>query len=118
MSAGSRVAEERLALGMSQQELASRVTKLGYKISQTGIDKIEKRDTQRPKCLKELASALNVSEQWLLSGQGPKQIVHSDQLSTLTKDIRQLSVTEQNEVLAQFRALLDVALRKERKNIK
>lgn len=73
MGAGTRVASEREALGWSQQKLATAVTRLGYKISQTGIDKIEKRDTLRPKCLKELSIALNVNEDWLLKGREPKE---------------------------------------------
>lgn len=73
MAAGARVASEREALGYSQQKLATMVTRLGYKITQTGIDKIEKRDAQRPKCAKELAIALNVSEDWLVKGREPKE---------------------------------------------
>lgn len=118
MATGTRVAEERVRQGLSQQELATKVTKLGYKISQTGIDKIEKRDTERPKCLKELAAALGVSEQWLLSGTGNKQPSADAEVQEIVKEIRQLSVAEQESVLAQFRALLGVALAKDRNKIK
>jgi transcriptional regulator with XRE-family HTH domain len=117
MAVGSRVAEERQIQGITQQELASRVTKLGYKISQTGIDKIEKRNTQRPKCLKELAIALKVTEGWLLTGQQPKHPTPTKQSEQLLKEVKLLSPEDQETVLAQFRALLDVALRKERKKI-
>lgn len=78
MNAGSRVAQVRLELDMSQRGLAEAVTRLGYKISQTGIDKIEKRDTARPKCVKELAIALKVTERWLLSGRAPKALPQKD----------------------------------------
>lgn len=72
MNAGYRVAQERGALGLGQRELAEKVTRLGYPISQTGIDKIEKRDTKRPKCVSELSRALNVTDRWLLTGREPK----------------------------------------------
>ena len=118
MAAGNRVAEERGNLNLSQQELADRVSHLGYKISQTGIDKIEKRDTARPKCLKELALALNVTEEWLLSGHLPKHPTVDKQINELAKDARFLSPDEQSVLMAQFRSLLDIALKKDRKTIK
>lgn len=72
MNLGGRVEAERLARKWSQEELAGRVRRLGGDISQTGIDKIEKRDAKRPRCLPELAAALDVSESWLLTGEGGK----------------------------------------------
>ena len=112
MAVGSRVAEERIIQGITQQELADRVTRLGYKISQTGIDKIEKRNTKRPKCLKELSIALKVTENWLLTGNQPKHPTTENSTDELIKEVRQLAPEAQESVLAQFRALLDVALRK------
>ena len=72
MNLGSRVFAERTAQKQSQQWLADRVTRLGYKISQSGIDRIEKRDSERPRCMPELAKALGVNEPWLLTGKGAK----------------------------------------------
>jgi len=118
MAAGYRVAQERDNLKLSQQELADRVTRLGYKISQTGIDKIEKRDTIRPKCLKELAIALNVTQEWLLTGQEPKTAVPDQDFDDIRKDARRLSPDEQETLLTQFRSLLDIALKKERRTIR
>lgn len=118
MAAGLRVAEEREHLGFSQQELADRVSRLGYKISQTGIDKIEKRDTQRPKCLKELAAALGVTQEWLLNGADPKHPGSDLQMDEIKRDLRQLSDEEQEILFAQFRSLLDIARRKDLKRIK
>lgn len=118
MAAGSRIAEERAQLGLSQQELADRVSRLGYKITQTGIDKIEKRDTARPKCLKELAIALNVTQEWLLTGHEPKHALTDSDFDNLRKDARMLSPAEQETLLTQFRSLLDIALKKERKTIR
>jgi transcriptional regulator with XRE-family HTH domain len=118
MAAGFRVAEERSRLDLSQQQLADRVTRLGYKITQTGIDKIEKRDTARPKCLKELALALNVTQEWLLTGQEPKHIVSDQEFEELRKDARLLPPDEQETLIAQFRSLLHIALKKDRRTLR
>lgn len=72
MKAGMRIAEERQARGLSQQALADKVTRLGYKITQSGIDRIEKRDSERPRGLPEIARALELVEHWLRTGKGPK----------------------------------------------
>jgi len=118
MATGARVAEERARLDLSQQQLADRVTRLGYKITQTGINKIEKRDTDRPKCLKELAIALNVTQEWLLTGQEPRHATPDADFEELRKDARKLSPSEQETLMAQFRSLLDIALKKERKTLR
>lgn len=73
MGTGSRIERRRAELGLSQEEVAQRVRRLGGEIHQTGIDKIEKRDTQRPRFLKEIAIALEVNEDWLLSGREPME---------------------------------------------
>lgn len=77
MGTGSRIERRRSELGLSQEEVAQRVRRLGGEIHQTGIDKIEKRDTQRPRFLKEIAIALGVHEEWLLSGREPMERVTS-----------------------------------------
>jgi phage repressor protein C with HTH and peptisase S24 domain len=46
---------------------------MGQRIHQTAIDKIEKRDSERPRALPEIAKALGVSESWLRTGKGPKE---------------------------------------------
>lgn len=56
MSAGTRIEAERTAQGLSQEQLAARVRDHGGKISQTGIDKIEKRGSTRPRALPEIAN--------------------------------------------------------------
>lgn len=72
MRAGDRIAQERIAQGLTQDQLASMVKRLGGSISQTGIDKMEKRGSERPRFLAEIAQALNVTEEWLLFGREPK----------------------------------------------
>lgn len=118
MGAGSRIADERERQGMTQADLAAQVSRLGYKITQQGIDKIEKRDTQRPKCLKELAIALKVTEEWLLTGIEPRDKAHDFRLTELSADIRKLQADEQETLYAQFRSLLDIAIRKDLKKLK
>lgn len=55
-----------------QKDLAEAVKRAGFPITQQGIDRIEKRNTARPRCLPELAKALDVSEHWLLTGRGER----------------------------------------------
>ncbi len=118
MGAGARVADERERQGMTQAELAARVSRLGYKITQQGIDKIEKRDTQRPKCLKELAIALKVAEEWLVTGIEPRDKAPDFRLTEMNADIQKLGADEQETLYAQFRSLLDIAMRKDLKKLK
>ena len=61
MGFGDTIRAARETKGWSQRELAEAVTALGYKITQTGIDKIEKRNTARPKCYPELVEVLGLS---------------------------------------------------------
>jgi transcriptional regulator with XRE-family HTH domain len=62
---GKRVAERRIALGLSQTDLA---TAAGMK--QQGVASIEKGDVERPRKLKEIAETLGVSEDYLLYAKG------------------------------------------------
>lgn len=58
---GNIIKNARIAKGWSQRELAEAVTALGYKVSQQGIDQIEKGNSLRPKCLPELQQALGLA---------------------------------------------------------
>ena len=58
---GERVKAERRAKGWSQAELARRVTKAGYSITQGGIAQIERRGETEPKSIVQLAQALGLS---------------------------------------------------------
>lgn len=69
---GDRVREERRARGWSQMELARRVTRAGYPITQGGIAQIERRGETEPKSIVQLAQALGVSVTWLQSVRGEK----------------------------------------------
>lgn len=69
---GERVKAERRAKGWSQAELARRVTRAGYSITQGGIAQIERRGETEPKSIVQLATALGVSVHWLQSSRGDK----------------------------------------------
>ena len=69
---GERVKAERRAKGWSQAELARRVTKAGYQITQGGIAQIERRGETEPKSIVQLAQALGVSVTWLQSTRGDR----------------------------------------------
>jgi phage repressor protein C with HTH and peptisase S24 domain len=82
---GERVKEERRAKGWSQAELARRVTKAGYSITQGGIAQIERRGDTEPKSIVQLAQALGLSVNWLQSTRGERTagVIDDDQLSML-----------------------------------
>jgi phage repressor protein C with HTH and peptisase S24 domain len=69
---GERVKTERKAKGWSQAELARRVTRAGYSITQGGIAQIERRGDTEPKSIVQLAQALGLSVNWLQSTRGDK----------------------------------------------
>lgn len=66
---GLRVVARRQDLGLSQTQLAERV---GMK--QQGIVSIEGGGVKRPRLIKEIASVLQTSQDWLLFGTGPEVI--------------------------------------------
>jgi phage repressor protein C with HTH and peptisase S24 domain len=69
---GERVKAERRAKGWTQVELAQRVTRAGYRITQGGIAQIERRGETEPKSIVQLAQALGVSVNWLQTDRGDK----------------------------------------------
>ena len=69
---GERVKAEREAKGWSQAELARRVTRAGYAITQGGIAQIERRGNTEPKSIVQLAQALGLSVTWLQTNRGEK----------------------------------------------
>ena len=73
---GERVKAEREAKGWSQAELARRVTRAGYSITQGGIAQIERRGDTEPKSIVQLAQALQLSVTWLQSNRGDR-LVHT-----------------------------------------
>lgn len=78
---------------MTQAQLAIRVTLHGFKISQQGIAQIERRGNTRPKCLVELAAALELTPEWLKSGKGVKYSGREPLPKPNTKDLATTIVT-------------------------
>lgn len=106
MKAGFRIAQEREAQGLSQETLATRVKRLGGNISQTGIDKFEKRDGARPRYIKEIAMALGVSEDWILSGKLPKERNLAPDLQALLAEMINTDPDDQARMMIVLQAQL------------
>ena len=70
---GDRVTAQRKAKGWTQAELASRVTRAGFRISQGGIAQIERRGNTEPKSIVHLAHVLELQPSWLQTGKGVKE---------------------------------------------
>jgi phage repressor protein C with HTH and peptisase S24 domain len=66
---GPRIAGLRAERGISQAELAEAV-----EMTQQGVQSIEAGGVKRPGKLKEIASALQTTEEWLLHQKGPKSL--------------------------------------------
>ncbi len=88
---GERVKTEREAKGWSQAELARRVTRAGYSITQGGIAQIERRGETEPKSIVQLAQALGLSVTWLQSNRGDKS---RGVIPSPDEDDAQLALTE------------------------
>ncbi len=67
---GKRIKAEREAQGLTQQQLADQVKGL----DQSSLQKIEQRDSSSSKHAPGIARALNININWLLTGEGNKQI--------------------------------------------
>lgn len=65
---GRRVKMRRAKLGLSQEDLAKHV-----RMTQQGIDSIEQGRVKRPRLLREIASVLSTSEDWLLWRKGAEE---------------------------------------------
>src|SRR5258707_9159470 len=89
---GERVKTERETRGWSQAELARRVTRAGYSITQGGIAQIERRGETEPKSIVQLAEALGLSVTWLQSNRGeralPLERAGEDQLELPVRSLR------------------------------
>ena len=83
---GERVKTERETRGWSQAELARRVTRAGYSITQGGIAQIERRGDTEPKSIVQLAEALGLSVNWLQTNRGEKSRA-SDRESSAQLDL-------------------------------
>lgn len=73
---GARIAARRKERELSQEQLAALL-----EMSQQGIEKIENGHVKRPRLLREIALALWTSQDWLLFGEGEKEVVPDDEMS-------------------------------------
>src|SRR5262245_58637974 len=84
---GERVKAEREAKGWSQAELARRVTRAGYSITQGGIAQIERRGDTEPKSIVQRARGLGTPVHWLQTNRGdktagaPPAVIDGEQMS-------------------------------------
>lgn len=109
VKAGNRIAQERIDQGLSQEALAEKVRRLGGEITQGGIDKLEKRDSARPRFAKEIATALGVSEDWLIYGKMPKKRGVQTDLQKAVAEALTFDEAEQQMILATLQTMIDVA---------
>jgi transcriptional regulator with XRE-family HTH domain len=75
MTLADRVRKQREAKGWSQADLAAAVNKLGGKLSQQNAANIEAGIVKNPKCIVQLATALEVSPVFLQTGKGHKEMI-------------------------------------------
>jgi len=106
MSIGSRIKEARTALGWSQVKLAEEAG-----VTQSAIGNIESGTRQRPRELVSIARALQVSPEWLETGEAPRASP-----SSLNADAGP-SVRTLVEYLAQIAAQQRPTLRKNLANL-
>lgn len=72
MALGKRVKQVREALGIKQGELGEMIGR-----SQSYIQSLEARDSQKTGPSKRLAEALGVTHEWLITGEGQKEVTGS-----------------------------------------
>lgn len=74
---GERIEAERRARGWSQQQLVDKVRAAGGSISQSGLDKLEKRGSNKSNASTHIARALGVNHDWLITGKGTREALRS-----------------------------------------
>ena len=108
---GERIEQERVRLGWSQQQLADRVRDAGGKITQSGIDRLEKRGSSKSASSVYIAKALGVNHDWLTSGKGAR-----DTLRSIDRKMELLSPDDFDDLYEDFEAIIDSRL--ERRGIR
>jgi SOS-response transcriptional repressor LexA len=80
---GRRVAERRKELKARYPSQAALAARVGMR--QQGIDSIERGEVERPRKLRELAQALQTTQEWLLWRRGPKETSSIDATVELSR---------------------------------
>jgi transcriptional regulator with XRE-family HTH domain len=97
-AAGARIRRRRNELGLTNQSAFCKLVG----ISQSSFSEIERGKTKLPsaKHLKKLSSALNVSDEWIIYGDGAAELPADDETADLLRAIKTLSVEEKRAVYA------------------
>lgn len=98
---GGRVARRRRKLGLSQTEVG-----IAIGMKQQGIDSIESGKVSRPRLLRELAAALQTTEEWLLWGEGEEESPEPDRDEALAI-LRRLKPARRKLALRMLKAMED-----------
>jgi transcriptional regulator with XRE-family HTH domain len=104
---GDRIEHERRERGWSQQQLVNRIKAAGGKISQSGLDKLEKRSSSMSTQSMYIARALGVNHDWLLTGKGPKE-----ELKSIDRKLELLPQDDFDDLYDDFSAIIDKRLEK------
>lgn len=108
---GDRIEAERRQRGWSQQQLVDRVRALGGKLSQSGLDKLEKRGSTKSSASIHIARALGVNHDWLVTGKGAKE-----QLRSIDRQLELLPQDDFDDLYDDFTAIIEKRL--EKRNIR
>ena len=108
---GERVEAERLARNWTQQKLADEVKRHGGSISQSSVDKLEKRRSKKSTSSVYLARALGINHDWLITGKGPRA-----GLSSVDAKLQLLPQDDIDDLYDDFAAIIDRRL--EKRNIR
>lgn len=87
---------------MSHATLAAKVRKLGGDITPSGIVHLEGRDSRSTRASRELAMALGVNHDWLVSGTGPQDADRS-----IDRKLRLLPPEDFDDVYDDLSAIVD-----------
>lgn len=100
MTISKRIRAERVALGLSQAELAERAG-----LTQGAISQMENNPRQGTRYLVPIAKALNVSAEWLESGRGEKRAVKSSRVAEAVSLLGELDDSQLDHILGLLRML-------------
>lgn len=106
---GDRIRRVREERGLSQDELTALVRKAGAKVGVATIGQLELRSSGSSRISREIAIALGVNHDWLLTGKGPR-----DSLRSLDRKLELLPADEIEEVYDDLSAIIERRLEKHR----
>lgn len=108
---GDRVREVREERGLSQDQLTAMVRKAGAKLADSAIGQLELRSSRSSRSSREIAIALGVNHDWLLTGKGPKEL-----LKSIDRKLQLLPQDDFDDLYDDFTAIIEK--RMEKRNIR